>query len=129
VALKTWLGKRYDRPAVPDEWLPLAKRIALEVKKKKYRETTTHVRDVLMQFEEGDPARYSLIAVVTREADSADVRRWLADVAAGVPNTLGVADDIRVGTADQVALSVIETSYAADVTQVTWQGDSPEGAY
>lgn len=87
------------------------------------------IRDILMQFKEGDPPRYALVAVVMPEADAVDVRRLLADVAAAVPTALGVGDRFDVGTSDEVALSLIETSYAADVTQVTWRGANPEGAH
>ena len=36
------------------------------------------VRDVLMQFEEGEPVRYSLFAVLDNADDEDDVRAWLA---------------------------------------------------
>lgn len=46
--LKLWLGLRYDRPAVPDHLLKLAKAIGEQVAKKRRRNTGERVRDVLM---------------------------------------------------------------------------------
>lgn len=58
LALKTWLGLRYDRPAVPEEYVALSKAIA-----EKADELADPIRDrlhdVLMQFEgTGSATRY-----------------------------------------------------------------------
>jgi hypothetical protein len=108
-AFTTWLGLRYDRPAVPDHLVPLARRISTEVARNAHRTITARVRDVLMQFDEdGDPVRYSLFAVLNGPDDEGDVRAWLA----------------------RIAFSTIESSYSADVSLVTWRRDrpDPEGA-
>jgi len=133
LAFKTWLGKRYDRPAVPDHWVPLARRISAEIAKKKHKESAEAVRDILLQFfpgpEVGDAPRYSLFAITRGGADNEAVRRWLADVAAAISVEIGVADEIVAGTAEEVSFSLVENSYSADVTQVTWGGEeAPEGA-
>jgi hypothetical protein len=61
-AFTIWLGKRYDRPAVPPGLLPLAKQIAEVVNAKRNRLTGARVRDVLMQFDESaSPLRFSLL--------------------------------------------------------------------
>ena len=51
-AFALWLGRRYDRPAVPPHLVALAKRIATEVSRKAERVTGADVRDVLMQFDD-----------------------------------------------------------------------------
>jgi hypothetical protein len=127
----TWLGLRYDRPAVPNELVPLAQRISKEVARNEHREMAPRVRDVLMQFDDsGDPVLYSLFAVLDDPDDEAEVRAWLGRVSGEVPVQLGVADQIEAATADGIAFSTIESSYAADVSQVTWRRDrpDPEGA-
>ena len=88
------------------------------------------VRDVLMQFEEGEPVRYSLFAVLDNADDEDDVRAWLAQVAQAIPVDLGVADQIEAASADGITFSTIDSSYSADVSQVTWRRDlpGPEGA-
>jgi hypothetical protein len=101
VAFKTWLGLRYDRPAVPPELVDVAKKIAADVRRNKRRPMGDLVRDVLMQFNEAStPPRF--LALRNHRAH------------------LGVAHIIEVATADRVSLTLIETSYAADVTQLTW---------
>jgi hypothetical protein len=129
-AFTTWLGLRYDRPAVPDNLVPLARRISQEVARGENRAIGARVRDVLMQFGDGEPPRYSLFAVLDNPADEAAVRAWLARVAQAVPVELGVADQIEAASADGIALSTIEISYSADVSQVTWPRSrpDPEGA-
>ena len=82
LALMTWLGLRYDRPAVPPELLPLARRIADAVARRKARPTGQKVRDILMQFDETmDPPHFSLFAVLVDSDDEQTVREWLAEIA------------------------------------------------
>jgi hypothetical protein len=129
VALRTWLGLRFDRPAVPDHLVPLARDIAKRVRRPGGREIAAGVHDVLMQFDEsGASLRAVLFAVVTDDADRETVRRWLADVAKAVPATLGVVVEIDVGTKAETSLELVETSYTADASQITWRGPDPEGA-
>jgi hypothetical protein len=53
MALKTWLGLRYDRPAVPDGGLvPLARRIAKEIRDARPREMQDKIHDVLIEFDD-----------------------------------------------------------------------------
>lgn len=125
--LKTWLGRRYDRPAVPDDLLSLAKRIADEVDRKRHRPIGSRLRDVLMQFDQTvEPVRFSLFAVLERPGDRDAAREWLAEIATAVPATLGIADELDARAADGISLHLIETSYAADVAQITWRPNKPE---
>jgi hypothetical protein len=130
-AFTTWLGLRYDRPALPPELLPLARRIADEVQRRRNRPTARLVREVLMQFDETrDPIRFSLFAVVENAGDEDTCRQWLADIARRIPVELGLADEIEAAVATGISLHLVETSYAADVAQLTWRTNrpDPEGA-
>ncbi len=130
-AFTTWLGLRYDRPAVPPTFFPLAKRIAEVVTRRRHRSVGRRVRDVLMQFDKGtSPTRFSLFAILVDEDDEQEVREWLADISQAIPATLGIADQIEAATAAGISFQLIETSYAADVSSLTWRpGDpQPEGA-
>jgi len=123
--LKTWLGRRYDRPAVPESLVPLAKRIASEVDRN--RQSGFRLRDVLMQFDQrADPIRFSLFAVLEHPEDRDAAREWLADIAIAIPDTLGIADELDARAADGISLHLVETSYAADVAQLTWRPNNPE---
>jgi hypothetical protein len=71
------------------------------------------------------PPRYSLYAVLVDPADELEVRAWLATAAQAVPVDLGVADVIEAATAARISLNLVETSYPADVSQLTWRANQP----
>jgi hypothetical protein len=126
-----WLGKRYDRPALPPELVPLAKKIAEEVQRRQGRPTAAQVRDVLMQFDETtDPVRFSLFAILAEDIETGAVREWLAGIGGRIPPELGLVDEVEAAPASGISLQLIEDSYAADVSQLTWRPNQsgPEGA-
>ncbi len=128
-ALKLWLGLRYDRPAIPDHLLEVAKAIGVQVARRPRRKMGERVRDVLMQFDdERDPIRFSLFAVLADDSDETEAREWLADIAGAIPIDLGVADELEAAPASRISLELVETSYAADVTQLTWTSQRSTGA-
>lgn len=136
LAFKKWLGLRYDRPAVPERLVGLAKEVAKCVASAARPSAVAEkVRDVLMQFDESvDPPKYSLFAIVDdddgqRSPNLDEVRDWLAEIALKVPLDLGVADELEAATPSGVSLRLIETSYAAEISQITWKRDGPEGAH
>jgi hypothetical protein len=127
-AFKTWLGLRFDRPAVPEHLVPLALDISKRLRRPSGRHVAGTVHDVLIQFGESVPPRAALFAVIEDGADRETVRRWLADVARAVPSDVGVVVQVDVGTKAETSLELIETSYAADASQITWRGPDPTGA-
>ena len=125
-AFKTWLGLRYDRPAVPEHLVDLAREIARRCSGGRGRAISEQVHDVLMQFDDGvQPVRVALFGVIADSADAKNVRVWLADVATRINSDLGVVAAIEVGTRSQTPLELVETSYAADLSQLTWGRDRP----
>lgn len=130
-ALKTWLGLRYDRAAVPRDYEDLAKEIASAVAKKKNREVGKKVRDVLMQFEGPSTApRFHMTAVLKNAADRDEVRAWLSSIAQDIPIAKGVAAGLHAEPASKISLELMEASYAANLSHLTWRPGSstPEGA-
>lgn len=126
-AFAKWLGLRYDRPAVPETLFPLARRISDAVSQRRRRPVAHRVRDVLMQFDDTtEPPGYSLVAVLDDPEDEDAVRVWLAEIARDVPAALGVAHRIEAAPATAVSLQLIESSFGADVTKITWRPGSPE---
>lgn len=118
--LKTWLGRRYDRPALPREYEIPAKAIAAAVKSLRDRETDRHVRDVLMVFIAADPLVIDLYAVVNEEStgELERVERWLSEIAA----KLGEKTPLRAWRAvpeSLTSLLLVEHSYPADLSQIT----------
>ena len=130
LALKTWLGNRYDRPAVPNELIPLARAVAAAVRNVDLT-IGRLVRDVYMEFDgPSEDRRYSLYAVTEEDADTAAVREWLADAANEVPVELGVAEEIEAMKASETPLTLVEQAYCADLSQITWEGqESADGAF
>lgn len=126
-AFTIWLGKRYDRPAVPPQLGPLARKIADVVAAKPNRPMGAPVRDVLMQFDEtASPVRFSLFAVLEDDVDEHKVRNWLSSIALDIPSDLDVADRIEAASASGISLQLIEDSYSADVSLVTWRRNNPD---
>jgi len=81
-----------------------------------------------MQFNESAaPPQIALFAVVADDADRDAVRMWLADSAARVDSALGVVAHIDVGSKSETSLALLETSYSADLSQLTWRGEAPTG--
>lgn len=130
--LKTWLGFRYDRPAVPQRYISLAEALAKQLSAKKQRAKAEQYRDVLAQFwDEDGEIRYSLVAVIpggSFEPTSERViaaRTWLADAVRDVPPELGIAEQLDGYGDDDVTLGYIEGSYSLDLSRLSWPPNRP----
>lgn len=127
-ALKTWLGKRYDRPAVPPEFVPVAKAIAKVVSDNRQNRAVDDVREIFAQFAAGDPVTVALFALIVDDGDGGAVEAWLAGVAQSIPAALGIVDTIEVGTTAELTISILENSFSVDASDITWRGPAPRGA-
>jgi len=118
--LKTWLGFRYDRPAVPQEYLPLAKRIASELSKKKHKDIEPLMRCILMAFAAAHPPEVEIYAVIYDADATAKVEEWLnATLSLAISPDIGVVTRVEALTQDRVSLTVLERTYAADLSQLS----------
>lgn len=125
VRLKTWLGLRYDRPAVPEPYVVLASHLAKAFGGRKHRAAGQAVRDILVRFDVAlnGTTTFELVAVLS--ADTSDDLRdetqtWLAEVALDVPATLAVPSSFEVRGDDEISLAFIENSYSLDLSTVSW---------
>jgi hypothetical protein len=130
--LKTWMGLRYDRPAVPQRYMKLARALADALAVKKNRARAERYRDVLAQYwDEDGVTKYTLVAVLPdgpHAPDShevADARTWLADSVRDVPGELGVAVSLDAYGDDTISLQYLEGSYSVDVTRLSWPPNKP----
>jgi len=55
-------------------------------------------------------------------------RRWLTEVGMAVPDRLGVLGGIDAGYRSETSLELIESSYSADLSGLSWPGPDPHGA-
>ena len=93
------------------------------------RSVGEQVHEVLMQFDDSEtPPRVALFAVVTDDADKDAVLTWLSEAALLVDQELGVVAQMDAGRKSETPLSLVEDSYAADLSQVTWATEQPRGA-
>jgi hypothetical protein len=128
-AFKTWLGLRYDRAAIPEDLVPLAREVATRCGSRSGRASAQEVHEVLMQFDDSaSPPKVALYAVVGDSADKHVVRTWLSEASLRINTELGLVAHINVATKAETSLVLIENSYAADLSQVTWRGEQPTGA-
>jgi hypothetical protein len=131
--LKTWLGLRYDRPAIPERYSTLSRALAAQLSKRRNRRQGTRVRDVLAQFRDAadGATEYSLVAVVPGGDYAADdplvteTRRWLAEVIGAVPSDLGVAVDVQAYGDEDVSLGYVESSFSLDLSALSWPQNTP----
>jgi len=131
--LKTWLGLRYDRPAVPEPYLKLAKDLAERLRKRKHRPAEERLRDILVEFAVGEDGatEFKIVAVAPhREAEEdpsilLNIRTWLSEVVLAVPEELGVPSAVEAVRDDQVSLAYLEHAYSLDVSSVSWPDAEP----
>ncbi|MGW2226600.1 hypothetical protein [Streptomyces formicae] len=129
VALKTWLGLRYDRPAVPPELVELMKAVAKAFNRPR-GPLQGKVHDILVEVEEADNPLFGVFVVITEDVDPEAVRSWAAGRISDVPGELGVLETLEVGTRAEVSLELLENSYSADLSQITWgKSNGPLGAH
>ncbi len=132
-AMKTWLGKRYDRPALPAKYTDLAKRLVSIVTEKRNREIANKVRDILATFDHTeDVVVYKLRAVLPHPHKEAvppglkqEITEWLSGVSLKVPVELGVLEDVDALSAEEVSLDLLENSYSLEASKLTWPLNSP----
>jgi hypothetical protein len=106
--------------------VPLARAIAKVVTARRNRPGGIRVRDVLTQFDESaSPTRYSLFAILEDDADRDEIRAWLSGISQDIPSELGIADEIEAAPVSEISLQLVQGSYAADVTEVTWRPNDP----
>jgi hypothetical protein len=106
-AFKTWLGLRYDRPAIPERLVDLAREVATRCSSRGGRAAAENVHEVLMQFDESDdPPKVALFAIVAADANQDVVRAWLAEASTRINTAFGVVAHIDVATKDQTSISL-----------------------
>ena len=119
VQIKTWLGLRYDRPAVPTPFVPLG----LRLKAAFIDDLPAHfigvVRDVWVYFENEREVRIFVILVDVHKDRADDVRDWVADVAATLSDENIIVREQHVEGPDRTPLSVLQTYYGLGLAELS----------
>jgi hypothetical protein len=127
LGFKTWLGLRYDRPAVPTALVELAKSIGQELRSVFEGPLGTQIWDVLVEYSPGSTrVDYGLVAIVGDAADRERIQATLSEAALRVPVQLGQCTAIKVGGKGDISLDLLENSYSADLSQLTWGSRDPQ---
>jgi hypothetical protein len=136
LALKTWLGLRYDRPAIPQTFVPTYGELSKRIRHRKHP-LREQLRDVLVQFSEAEDGGvfFDLVAMLPSDHsmgsdDREALADWLAEVCLDFPTNLGTATGMVVLSSAEISLDFIERSYALDLSYITWpaKGGGPMGA-
>jgi hypothetical protein len=120
VEIKFWLGLRYDRPAIPERFVPLGIQLKAKFLEAQPDGFIGVIRDVWVYFATETEVRLFFII-----AEAADVRRyeildWVDDVAAEMLDTNGVAVlERHVETSFGTPLWVLQNYYGLDVTDLS----------
>ena len=128
-ALKRWLGLRYDRPAVPENLVAIARAIARAVSDTRNEERSDVCHDVLFQATSGSPPQYELAAIVVDSSNIDAVTEWMIEAALAIDSAIGtMAGPPHVQTMSGMSMEWIENSYSANLSNITWHKSGPIGA-
>jgi hypothetical protein len=126
---KTWLGRNYDRAAIPTQCIPTARRVSKAGEKEKNRDVEILVRDILMVFEdEEQPERVALYAVVYNGVPERlrEVELWLNGIAIKLGAKGTVVTRREALLESRTSLTLIEASYSADLSDLSMDSDDGE---
>jgi len=139
-AFTSWLGRRYDRPAVPEDLVTLAVAVS-KLASKGSRPVRDHVHDLLMTFDvERTPTGVTLFAIVCDPDHGEeccpsgcsghhvdDARAWMSEVAQALDVQLGIVTSIEAASRAGTSIMILESSYSADVSDITYRGGAASG--
>jgi hypothetical protein len=134
-AFSAWLGRRYDRPAVPDGLVELARAVGRSASRTGHR-VRDHLHDLLMAFDESTTPPEVALFAITCDLDHsepcctgqcsddhvADARAWMGEIAQALDVEVGVVARIEAAPRAGTSMLIVETSFSADVTDITYGG-------
>jgi hypothetical protein len=106
VAIKTWLGFRYDRPAVPDEFISAHRRLLTLAKQERRDFNFADLRDIFVGYERSVAAGKDIAnvyAVLEDDSSVAAAQSWLARIR----DAVSPAESFLVG--EVIAASIHDT--------------------
>jgi|SRR5271165_6229117 len=125
IQIKTWLGMRYDRPAIPERFVPLGTRLKEAFIDGLPDDLIGVVRDVWVYFEDDNSARLFVILVDLEKGRAPDVRDWIDDVIGSLNDERVVVKERQVEGPDRTPLSILQTYYGLGLAELS--NDEPRG--
>jgi hypothetical protein len=122
-SFKTWLGLRYDRPAVPEAFASAAKGLLKLLQRSGRTGEWTSLRDIFVTFEDAphDVPVARLFAVLWNDkaGDCPRIEAWLRDIQLRLSQSAGserfvVIGEISVQPTSRTPVDVLERSYGLD---------------
>jgi hypothetical protein len=104
---------------VPERFVNLARAISKAIIEEVPAPIHEHVWDCLMEVADGDPTSFQLWVVIDETVAPSEVEHAIADAMLRVPTIEGVLSELLLVTKENLPCSVIETAYAADLSQLT----------
>jgi hypothetical protein len=126
VQIKTWLGLRYDRPAIPTPLVPLGRRLKSAFIDDLPATFDGVVRDVWVYFENQHDVRIFVILVDIQKRRADEVRDWVSDVSATLSDENIIVRERHVEAPDRTPLSVLQTYYGLGLAGLS--NDDDRGA-
>ncbi|MGP6159581.1 MAG: hypothetical protein ACLPYS_19075 [Vulcanimicrobiaceae bacterium] len=116
VEIKLWLGLRYDRPAVPERFVPLASQLKAKFLEAQPDGFVGVMRDIWVYFENEAAVRLFFIIADAAGARRDEVLNWVDDVAGEMLDAGCVALlERQVETSHGTPLWVLQNYYGLDV--------------
>lgn len=118
--IKAWLGLRYDRPAIPERFVELARLLKAQFIESIPTHFTGVIRDVWVYFEAENEVRLFFILVEDAEARRDAVLDWVDDTAGQLLDDHGVVIlDRHAETSKGTSLWVLQNYFGLDATDLS----------
>lgn len=119
VQIKTWLGLRYDRPAIPIQFVALGDRLRTAFIVEMPPELVGVVRDVWIYFDDDHTVRLFAILVDAQKHRAQDVTDWVDDVISLLSDETIIVAERHIEPPERTPLSILQTYYGLGLSELS----------
>jgi hypothetical protein len=120
VDIKIWLGLRYDRPAIPTQFVPLGEMLYAKIIGELPERFVGVVRDAWVYFDEDSSIKLFLILGDAQPDREQDVLDWLDDdVIPSLSDQGVIVRERQAATSRGTSLWILQTYYGLDKTDLS----------
>jgi hypothetical protein len=117
--IKTWLGLRYDRPAIPTPFVALGLRLKKAFIDEMADDFIGVVRDVWVYFDDEHTVRLFVILVDAQKQRAQDVRDWTDDVIGNLNDEGIIVSERHVEPPERTPLSVLQSYFGLGLAELS----------